>query len=70
MFLTLNNDKALTERYIKEVTYKLHPTYKINKITIKEAPFMLSRVAWGSFEIGCTIVFQDWCKTKPIVLEH
>ena len=57
MFLSLNNDKKLTERYIKEVKYELHKSYKVNKITIKEAPFMLSRVAWGWFGIKATIVF-------------
>jgi hypothetical protein len=70
MFLTLNNDKKLTERYIKEVRYELHPTYKISKITIKEAPFMLSRCAYGSFNIEATVVFQPWTKAKPLLINH
>ena len=31
---------------------------------------MLSRVAYGYFDIKTTIVFQDWTKTKPINTTH
>ena len=57
MFITLDNDVELTQRYIKEVQYILHPTYKVNKITLNKAPFLLSRTAYGSFNVECHITF-------------
>ena len=63
-------DDLLTKRFIKEVKYVLHPTYKVNKITITEPPFLLSRVAYGSFNIEVTVVFQAWTKQKPVSLNH
>lgn len=57
IYLTIDNDAAVTSRFIKEVRYKLHPTYKVSKYTLTEAPFLLSRVAYGSFNIEVTVVF-------------
>ena len=34
MFLTIDNDKELTSKFIKSVTYYLHPGYKINRIKV------------------------------------
>ena len=57
MFVALNNDKEQTQKYIKKVTYHLHPTFKPNKIEIVQAPFLLARVGWGYFEIEMDIEF-------------
>ena len=51
MFVCFNDDHDLTSKYIKSVTYHLHPTFKVNKIKLTEAPFLLSRIGWGYFEI-------------------
>ena len=51
MFVSLNNNPDETQKYIKSVTYHLHPTFKVNKIKLTEAPFLLSRVGWGTFDI-------------------
>ena len=51
MFVAFNDNKDETSRYIKSVTYHLHPTFRPNKIKLNEAPFLLSRVGWGYFEI-------------------
>ena len=51
MFVAFNDNKDLTAKYIKSVTYHLHPTFTPSKIKVEEAPFLLSRVGWGYFEI-------------------
>ena len=58
MFLSVNESPVTTRKYIKSVTYHLHPTYRVNKIKVNEAPFLLSRVAWGYFEVCAEIEFQ------------
>jgi predicted house-cleaning noncanonical NTP pyrophosphatase (MazG superfamily) len=57
MFISLDNDNRLTRKFIKSVTYKLHPTYKISSIKVSEPPFLLSRTAYGWFNIECHIEF-------------
>ena len=51
MFLCFNDNKDLTAKYIKSVTYHLHPTFKPSKIKVSEAPFLLSRIGWGWFTV-------------------
>ena len=51
MFVSLNGNPEETQRYIKSVTYHLHPTFRPNKIKVTEAPFLLSRLGWGYFEV-------------------
>lgn len=58
MFVSLNNNPDETQKYIKSVTYHLHPTFRQNKIKLTEAPFLLSRVGWGTFDIQMDIEFQ------------
>ena len=70
MFVCFNDDHDLTSKYIKSVTYHLHPTFKVNKIKLTEAPFLLSRVGWGYFEIQMDIEFQEWTKLKTLRMEH
>lgn len=57
MFLVLNGCNMETGKFIKQVTYHLHPTFKPSKIVVKEPPFLLSRVGWGLFEIEMDIEF-------------
>ena len=56
MFVSLNSPEETT-RYIKSVTYHLHPTFKPSKIKVSEAPFLLSRIGWGLFDIEMDIEF-------------
>ena len=58
MFVCLNNDKDATQKYIKSVTYHLHPTFKPSVIKVEEAPFLLSRVGWGYFDVEVIVEFQ------------
>ena len=58
MFVSLNGNPEETQKYIKSVTYHLHPTFRPNKIKVSKAPFLLSRLGWGYFEIEIDIEFQ------------
>ena len=57
MFLVLNGSNTETGKYIKQVTYHLHPTFKPSKIVVKEPPFLLSRLGWGFFEVEMDLEF-------------
>ena len=57
MFMSLSNDVEESAKFIKSVTYHLHPTFKPSKIKVSEAPFLLSRLGWGYFEIEMDIEF-------------
>ena len=70
MFVVLNGDNAQTAKYIKSVTYHLHPTFKPSVIKIEEAPFLLARVGWGYFEIQMDVEFQEWTGMPKAVLHH
>ena len=59
MFLSLNNDNALTSRYIKAVTYELHASFKQQPERVTEPPFLLSRNGWGTFMVQCTVELVD-----------
>ena len=57
MFVTLNDSPEETSKYIKKVVYHLHPTFKPSVITVSEAPFLLSRLGWGYFDVEMEIHF-------------
>ena len=68
--MSLNDQVDLTSKYIKSVTYFLHPTFKPSEITVSEAPFLLSRVGWGYFEIEMLVEFQPHTGVKTMRLNH
>ena len=70
MFVCLNNDKDATSKFIKQVTYHLHPTFKPAVITVTDPPFLLSRVGWGYFEITMVVEFQPWTGLGTKKLTH
>ena len=71
MFVCLGDGNAEgTAKYIKKVTYHLHPTFKPSVIPIAQAPFLIARVGWGYFEIEVEITFVDKLKMKPMKLTH
>jgi hypothetical protein len=58
MFLSLNNSKELTEKYIQSVEYILpKATYRAGSLKLHEYPFELSRIAYGQLEVNVTITF-------------
>jgi len=58
MFMSMSNDVEQTSKFVKSVTYHLHPTFKPSKIKVEEAPFLLSRVGWGYFGIEMDVEFK------------
>uniref|UniRef100_A0A7S3HWI0 YEATS domain-containing protein n=1 Tax=Favella ehrenbergii TaxID=182087 RepID=A0A7S3HWI0_9SPIT len=58
MFMSLSNDVEETAKFIKSVTYHLHPTFKPSVIKVSEAPFLLSRLGWGYFDVEMEVEFQ------------
>ena len=57
MSMNLDGSSAETSKIIKSVTYYLHRSYKVRKIKVRQAPFELSRLAWGYFDIDMDIEF-------------
>jgi hypothetical protein len=55
------------EKFVKEVTYKLHPTFRPSEITETVAPFAIERTGWGTFTVGVVIVLKN---DKKIEVEH
>lgn len=43
---------------IKEVHVHLHPSFRPTHIVCREAPFEVSRVGWGVFEIVAEVIFK------------
>ena len=70
MFVTLTKDKNNSEKFIKSVTYHLHPTFKPSVITINNFPFILSRIGWGYFTVELEVNFQSWTGLGPMKLSH
>jgi len=66
MFMTFNNEDALTEKFIKSVTYHLVPGFRPTTIKVNKAPFLLSRVGYGFFTVEFDIEFQPWTKLPPL----
>mmetsp|Transcript_6771 Transcript_6771/g.8850 ORF Transcript_6771/g.8850 Transcript_6771/m.8850 type:complete len:99 (+) Transcript_6771:411-707(+) len=64
MFVALNTDKDQTAKFVKSVTYHLHPTFKPSVIKVTEAPFLLSRIGWGYFDVEMEIEFKEWTGLK------
>jgi transcription initiation factor IIF auxiliary subunit len=70
MFLSINNCKEETRKFIQKVVYRLHPVYKVNTIVVKEPPFLLSRTAYVQFIVDVEIVFRSWTELEPIRIDH
>ena len=70
MFVAFNDNKEETNRYVKSVTYHLHPTFKPSKIKVSEAPFLLSRLGWGYFTVEFDVEFHEWTKLGTVRMEH
>ena len=70
MYVSLAADKEQTGKFIESVTYHLHPTFRPPKIKVDHAPFILSRIGWGYFEVHVEIVFKAWTKIPKMELDH
>ena len=50
MGLSLDRDPNLTKRYIKSVTYTLHPSIVKRPIVVYDPPFVLERTSANYFD--------------------
>ena len=67
MFVCLaNGDANATAKYIKSVTYHLHPTFKPSEVKVISPPFLISRVGWGYFTIEVEIEYKECVGIKEI----
>eukprot|EP01080_Neovahlkampfia_damariscottae_P007045 gene7045-11208_t len=62
--------ESLEENIIEQVIVKLHPTFMPNEITLKNEPFEISRLGWGTFNIQAIILFKSKFKKQPVRLNH
>ena len=44
---------------IRQVSFKLHPTFEPSLVTLNEPPFVLKRSGWGTFQIPISILYED-----------
>ena len=58
MFASLAQGADETGKFIKSVTYHLHPTFRPAVIKVTKAPFLLSRLGWGYFDVKMVVEFQ------------
>ena len=53
-------------KYVKSVTFHLHPDFSQSRIKLTDAPFTVTRNGWGEFEVEVDIEFQDWTKVPKM----
>ena len=52
------------------MTFHLHETFRPNKVTIAQQPFVIARIGWGYFEIHIVIKFKAWTKLPDMEVDH
>lgn len=53
-----------------EVTYKLHPTFHPAKIELTKAPYKVTRLGWGVFDIPIILSFKPQYGLQDIKVNH
>jgi NAD-dependent SIR2 family protein deacetylase len=66
VFVEASSDRASA---IKEVRFTLHPTFSPNVISVTQPPFVLSRLGWGTFNVGIDVVVIDG-ETRMTHVDH
>ncbi|KAL6059017.1 YEATS domain-containing protein 4-like [Balamuthia mandrillaris] len=54
---------------VERVTFRLHPTFQPNVIKVRRPPFQMTRIGWGTFEIGVKIHFKKEAGMRDKVLK-
>ncbi|CAK69793.1 unnamed protein product (macronuclear) [Paramecium tetraurelia] len=55
---------------IESVTYQLHATFRPSVVTVKQAPFQLQRLGWGTFMIPFLIKFKKEYNIPNLTVDH
>ena len=67
-FVDTGLGRAESEKLIKSVTFKLHPTFKNPVRTVSKYPFQFTTNGWGTFDLPVTITWKPEVKTPPLQL--
>jgi hypothetical protein len=60
-----------SSKFIRKVQFGLHPTFGTTEIDVKSAPFQMTRIGWGTFEIPIKIFWHyEFGIKEPLELEH
>ena len=59
-FIVCNEFREETDAFIDSVVFKIHETFNPNTIEVNSAPFILSRVGWGYFDMKMHVTFKKW----------
>lgn len=62
--------EILDHHIIKKVTFMLHPTFTPSTVYRTNAPFSLTRIGWGVFNIQIRVEFQDYLNLPKLSLDH
>mmetsp|Transcript_2947 Transcript_2947/g.10002 ORF Transcript_2947/g.10002 Transcript_2947/m.10002 type:complete len:208 (+) Transcript_2947:76-699(+) len=55
---------------ISKVSFQLHPSFAVPVRHLEKAPYEVTEIGWGEFEIGITIHFNPLSGEKPVELVH
>ena len=69
-FIICNEFKDNTDRFIEKVTFHLHKTFRPPVVIVDEAPFIVSRVGWGYFDIKIEVTFKKWTGIKRKTIDY
>lgn len=62
--------REVCESLIKEVVFKLHPTFKNPVRTVKKWPYTFRTSGWGTFDLPIIIKWKDHLNMEDLKLEH
>lgn len=68
--ISLEAENISDKEIIKKVTYKLHPTFTPSSVFVDEAPFKISRIGWGAFNITMIVEFHNHLNIEKVELDH
>jgi len=58
--------EAGAEHLVKEVTYKLHPTFNPPEVTLDTPPFAIDRLGWGTFTVLIAVELKSGEKFQAL----
>eukprot|EP00164_Ancoracysta_twista_P000898 GFYU01001183.1.p1 GENE.GFYU01001183.1~~GFYU01001183.1.p1 ORF type:complete len:253 (-),score=28.54 GFYU01001183.1:141-899(-) len=56
--------------YIERVDFHLHPTFSPPTVSVTEAPFKLTRLGWGTFEVDIEVHFKSFVRRESLSFSH
>jgi hypothetical protein len=70
--VSADNDKVELKDsdVISKVTFRLHPTFRQPNVEVTKAPFAISRIGWGTFNVGIIVEFHDYLGMEKVELDH